>query len=211
MLDRDKEEPMIFKGSVEHGGEGMVEQSKSSPCGLGGRERRVAGVGLVIPFLSFILWAPQPMSRASSIMVALNAQLVAPRKALQDTPEKFLIIFWEIVNGVSWTVEHNLQGLCDRSFLICRLSFHSKVQLCEGIYCIFLSLPLYEYFSVHFWQVCVFPEHCIVSQQKLLGSVTRRVSSPLVLLKELARSLGWELQPREADIPWEGKVGCVVL
>lgn len=31
----------------------MVEQSKSSPSGLGGRERWVAGVGLAIPFLSF--------------------------------------------------------------------------------------------------------------------------------------------------------------
>lgn len=88
MLDRDKREPRISEGSVDRGGEGMVEQSKSSPSGLGGRERWVAGVGLAIPFLSF----SGPGPSAYGVVLLLSARLLTGRPHRQDTLGKFLII-----------------------------------------------------------------------------------------------------------------------
>lgn len=60
----------------------------------------VAGVGLVIPFPSFVLWALNLWDGAPSTYSGTECS-VAPRKSFTDTPEKFLIISWGIVNGIS--------------------------------------------------------------------------------------------------------------
>lgn len=76
---------------------GRAEQVKS--LWLGGRKRWVADIGLAILFFSSFSGPLNLWDDAASTHGGTECS-VAHRKALTDTPEKFLIVSWGIVNVV---------------------------------------------------------------------------------------------------------------